>query len=173
MKQLKSIPKILKINDLNKYEVSCLFDNGESRIIDFETFFKNQKNFSEKHPAYILMQNMEEFKQIEIIGTTIGWKNTGVYSRNMKGETVFYHFDLDPIVLFENSVLDENRNIDIGLLIKSTRKEIGLTQEELAEKSGTNKSFISKLENSKLDVELSTLQKIIEGLGKKLKIQIA
>lgn len=61
----------------------------------------------------------------------------------------------------------------IGYLIQQARLEKGLTQEELAEKCGTNKSYISKLENNVKEVRLSTLQKIVElGLGGRLELSI-
>ena len=54
----------------------------------------------------------------------------------------------------------------LGILIQQARLEKGLTQEQLAEKCGTNKGYISKVENNIKDVRLSTLQKIVEiGLG--------
>lgn len=61
----------------------------------------------------------------------------------------------------------------IGALILEARLEKGLTQEELAEKVGTTKSYISKIENNVKEVRLSTLQKIIEtGLGGRLELSI-
>jgi HTH-type transcriptional regulator/antitoxin HipB len=61
----------------------------------------------------------------------------------------------------------------LGALIQEARLEKGLTQEELAERCGTNKAYISKIENNVKDVRLSTLQKIIEvGLGGKLQLSI-
>ena len=61
----------------------------------------------------------------------------------------------------------------LGALILDARLEKGMTQEELAEKCGTNKAYISKVENNVKDVRMSTLQKIIEvGLGGKLKVSI-
>lgn len=61
----------------------------------------------------------------------------------------------------------------IGALIHEARLEKGLTQEELAEKVGTTKSYISKIENNLKEVRISTLQKIIEtGLGGKLQLTI-
>ena len=57
----------------------------------------------------------------------------------------------------------------VGEMIKEARKEIHLTQEALAEKTGTKKSYISRLENGKIDIQISTLFKIFEkGLGKKV-----
>jgi len=61
----------------------------------------------------------------------------------------------------------------IGALIHDTRLAMGLTQEELAEKVGTTKSYISKIENNIKEARISTLQKIIElGFGGKLELNI-
>jgi ribosome-binding protein aMBF1 (putative translation factor) len=64
-------------------------------------------------------------------------------------------------------------NFKIGVLIQEARLEKGLTQEELAEKVGTTKSYISKIENNIKEVRISTLQKIVElGLGGQLQLSI-
>ena len=61
----------------------------------------------------------------------------------------------------------------IGYLIQKARLERGLTQEELAEKCGTNKGYISKVENNLKEIRISTLQKIVElGLGGRLELNI-
>jgi DNA-binding XRE family transcriptional regulator len=61
----------------------------------------------------------------------------------------------------------------ISEALKEARKEANLTQEQLAEKLGTKKSYISKLENGNCDIQLSTLYKIFEfGLGKKVNLSI-
>ncbi|PWG78706.1 helix-turn-helix domain-containing protein [Pararcticibacter amylolyticus] len=65
------------------------------------------------------------------------------------------------------------QNFKIGALIQEARLEKGLTQEELAIKIGTTKSYISKIENNVKEVRFSTLQKIIEtGLGGRLELSI-
>jgi DNA-binding XRE family transcriptional regulator len=64
-------------------------------------------------------------------------------------------------------------NFKIGALIHEARIEKGLTQEELAGKAGTTKSYISKIENNLKEVRISTLQKIVEtGLDGKLQVSI-
>lgn len=61
----------------------------------------------------------------------------------------------------------------IGAMIHQTRIEMGMTQEQLADKVGTTKSYISKIENDIKEARLSTLQKIIEiGFGGKLELNI-
>jgi ribosome-binding protein aMBF1 (putative translation factor) len=57
----------------------------------------------------------------------------------------------------------------VGEMIKEARKEAHLTQEDLAKRTGTKKSYISRVENGKIDIQISTLFKIFEeGLGKRL-----
>jgi len=57
----------------------------------------------------------------------------------------------------------------VSEMLKAARKESKLTQEQLAEKAGTKKSYISKLENGKGNVQLSTLIRIFEqGLNKRI-----
>jgi len=64
-------------------------------------------------------------------------------------------------------------NFRIGVLLYEARLEKGMTQEELAEKVGTTKSYISKIENNIKEARISTLQKIIElGLGGHLELSI-
>lgn len=61
----------------------------------------------------------------------------------------------------------------LGFLIQQARLEKGMTQEELADKCGTNKGYISKIENDLKEVRISTLQKIVElGLGGHLELSI-
>jgi HTH-type transcriptional regulator/antitoxin HipB len=61
----------------------------------------------------------------------------------------------------------------VGEMIKEARKEAHMTQEDLAKKTGTKKSYISRLENGKIDIQISTLFKIFEdGLGKRIGLTI-
>jgi ribosome-binding protein aMBF1 (putative translation factor) len=62
---------------------------------------------------------------------------------------------------------------EMSEMVKEARKQTGMTQEQLATKLGTKKSYISRLENGKCDVQLSTLYRVFEeGLGKKVTITI-
>ncbi len=62
----------------------------------------------------------------------------------------------------------------IGELIREERRLAHMTQQQLAEKTGTKKSFISRIENGHTDIQLSTLYKLLEvGLGRKISISIS
>ena len=56
--------------------------------------------------------------------------------------------------------------------LKEQRRLAGLTQEQLAAKIGTKKSYISKIENGHADVQLSTLFRIFSGLGKRISLTV-
>ncbi len=67
----------------------------------------------------------------------------------------------------------EFESFRLGVLLEEARIKLGMTQEELAEKCGTNKSYISRIENNSSDIRLSTLMKIIQqGLGGHLKLTL-
>ena len=61
----------------------------------------------------------------------------------------------------------------VGVMLKEARKEAHITQKELADKVGTKKSYISRIERGKSDIQLSTLYRLVEvGFGKKLNLSI-
>jgi HTH-type transcriptional regulator/antitoxin HipB len=68
---------------------------------------------------------------------------------------------------------EEFEAFKLGAMIQELRKKQGLTQEQLADKCGTTKTYISRIENNASDIRLSTLMRIIrEGLGRNLKLSV-
>jgi DNA-binding XRE family transcriptional regulator len=62
----------------------------------------------------------------------------------------------------------------LGVMIQELREKQNLTQEQLAAKCGTTKSYISRIENNASDIRLSTLMRIVrEGLGGHLNLTVA
>lgn len=174
MRKSNKIPRIIKINVVQGFKVYCAFNNGEHRIIDFEELFKkwsvNENSFNYK------ITKEGEFKKVQLVNQTLSWPEISKKIKLSNGMEFDAPYEIDPVVLYENSILDEKRNqrYYIGDILKRARKSAGLTQEELAMKSGTTKNYISRIENNKSDIELGTLRKIIEiGLGKELEIMIS
>ncbi|MBW6480894.1 MAG: helix-turn-helix domain-containing protein [Bacteroidales bacterium] len=61
----------------------------------------------------------------------------------------------------------------LGIMIQELRKQNGLTQSQLAEKCGTTKNYISRIENNASDIRLSTLMRIIsDGFGGHLRMNV-
>jgi HTH-type transcriptional regulator / antitoxin HipB len=63
-------------------------------------------------------------------------------------------------------------NFKIGALLRLSREQAGLTQEEVARKLQTKKSAISRIENHAEDIRLSTLRKYAKALGKEISLEI-
>ena len=59
--------------------------------------------------------------------------------------------------------------MNIGAKIKQLRQELGLTQEELADRAELSKSFISQLERDLTSPSINTLMDILECLGTNLR----
>jgi DNA-binding XRE family transcriptional regulator len=86
--------------------------------------------------------------------------------------------DFDTLLDFEHGKIgtetrskfeEQSQRFIVSEMLKAARKEANMTQEELAEKVGTKKSYISKLENGKVNVRLSTLIQIFEeGLNRRV-----
>ena len=171
MRKNVKIPRVLKIEKVEGFKVICMFNNGESRMIDFESVFKKW-NVNENDFEYPLLKE-REFKKIELNNHTLSWKNIEIKMVNEVGAEIVYPYEIDPLTLFQESVEIDNEMSKFGSLIRRARKKAGLTQEQLAERSGTSRFYISRIENNKTDVELSTFRKIVEaGLGKHLKLVI-
>jgi DNA-binding XRE family transcriptional regulator len=73
---------------------------------------------------------------------------------------------------FAESFDDGYQNLNFGILLKTARKESGITQEALAVILHTQKSAISRIENHSDDVKLSTLERFASALGKKVEIRL-
>ncbi|MDR2147347.1 MAG: helix-turn-helix domain-containing protein [Tannerella sp.] len=74
----------------------------------------------------------------------------------------------------ERDDFEEKANMfAISEMLRESRRKAKITQEQLAKKIGTKKSYISRIENGKCDIQLSTLFRIFQtGLGKEVRFQI-
>ena len=169
----KRIPKILRINRINKkaLKISVLFSNGEDRVIDFKKVFSTDWKITENDPEFILL-NPVEFAKVSIENYTLTWDNVAVYITGTDGKKKQLPYDIGADTLYDLSEPEE-LSLPIGSLLKNARRSLKLSQEDVAERSGTTRTYITRLENGKQDVEVMTLKKIVEaGLNKHLSISI-
>ena len=73
----------------------------------------------------------------------------------------------EEIFIPEYDILQEVRQ-----LLTSVRKELGISQKELSEKTNIPQASISKFENGHNVPSLQILQRLAEGLGKRLVIDL-
>lgn len=60
----------------------------------------------------------------------------------------------------------------LGELLRAERQKAGLTQQQLADRIGTRRSYISRVENGHTDIQLSTLYKLFQGVGRKISVAV-
>ncbi|GMQ26570.1 hypothetical protein Aoki45_32530 [Algoriphagus sp. oki45] len=172
MRKTIKIPRILKINKIENHSINVTFNNGESRIIDFRKVLKSIV-VDEMSPAFILY-NEDELKKAELRNHTLSFDNVEQFITLRNGQKERVPFEIGADVLLKYSVPEKSEiMMKLGRLIRDARQKAGLTQQELAIMSGTSRTYISRIENERSDVELATLKKIIEiGLGRQLEIKI-
>ena len=166
------IPRILKINWIKGLSISVVFNNGESRIIDFKKVFKKLE-INNESPIMIL-KTADEFAKAKLENNTLSWSNVEQFITDKNGKKIKVPFEIGADVLLKYSTTElTGISSKIGRLVRDSRIKSGLTQKELAIKSGTSRNYISRIENDRSDIELDTLRKIIEtGLGKQLEINV-
>lgn len=171
MRKKVKIPRIIKINWVKELSISVVFNNGESRVIEFKKVLK-KVGVNDDSPAYILF-NPSNLAKVVLEENTLSWHNV-IQETLRNGEKMRVPFEIGADILYNFSLPEPSENaLKLGKIIRDARLGSGLTQEDLAQKSGTTRTYISRIENDKSDLELATLRKIIEiGLGKKLEIKI-
>ena len=63
-------------------------------------------------------------------------------------------------------------DLNAGEIIRAAREAAEVSQEELAQRLGTKRTAISRIENHAEDIKLSTLGRVAVALGKSLKVKI-
>jgi hypothetical protein len=92
-------PKVKDITGIDGYKITVLFNHGEERLIDFGRFFSKKRRFEK-----ILLEDYGKFSEVEVIDGTLAWPELGVLSQIPNGKQKFYHYDIDPALLYEHSV---------------------------------------------------------------------
>ena len=155
-------------------------NNTEGQKIDFLTPIQVGNEFTE-HPlvSQILSVDLDNDGLLDVIvcdckNNTVSWTNVEQYIRTKNKEIQKVPFEIGADVLLKYSYSEESDIMTkIGKLVRDTRLKSGMTQQELALVSGTSRTYISRIENDRSDIELATLRKIIEtGLGKRLEINV-
>ena len=149
-----------------------MFSTGEDRILNFNNIFKNIWKIDKEDPEYKLF-NPNEFAKVKVENHTLIWNNVILAITDFDNNRKKVSFDVGADSLYKLSEIDSKLNISIGTLFRRARLAAKKSQEEVAELSGTSRTYITKLENDKQDIEIMTLKKIVEArLNKQLNISI-
>jgi len=169
---MKSLPKIARILKVTPFKITLLWNTSEIRILDFVPLFEIWEK--EGDTNIIALRDWDIFKQVGLSENgTLCWENVPV-SFSFKGTIRSAPLELDAQELYRQSQLVQKvEGAHIGAMLRQARIKAGLSQADVALKSGTSRHYISRIENEKSDILLETFQKIVElGIGKKVVIEI-
>ena len=172
MLSTQSLPRIVKILSIEPFKLTALWTTAEVRQIDFGPLFDEwkQQNDSRLFPLF----DFDTFKQVTVSPTrTLHWLNVPLKVK-LARRTLEGPLDLDPDELYRHSVLvRRTERLAVGSILKKARQDAGLSQLDVATKSGTSRNYISRIENGKSDIQLETLNKIVQlGIGKQVRVEI-
>ena len=174
MKASRRIPKILRINRIEKSKLRLfvLFSTGEDRVLDFNRIFREEWAVKKSDPEYFLF-DPKEFGKVSLSNHTLCWTNLEILITNLNGGKQKVPYSIGADTLYDLSEGDEKLHISIGSIFKKARLEANLSQEQVALLAGTSRTYITKLESDRADIELMTLKKLVEaGLNRSLEISI-
>ena len=167
---MSRILRILKINKIEFPRIDAVFSNGEHRLINIEKIFQ-QAGIKESDFGFELVHNEDLFNSVELINGALSWRKITKKIRLPSGSVKNLSFDLDPVTVYNNSQLDPSRkdSYRVGQTIKKLRSKLKLSQDTLAQAIGSNKQYVSRIENDRSDIEFKTLNRIFEmGFDKKV-----
>ena len=171
MRKSIKIPRILKIDKIDGLKIYVIFNNGETRLLDFSKIL-NDWDVNRSDIEYKLF-DLSEIKKVKLRNQTLSWDNLIVKLIDEKGLEKECPYEVGPDILYRLSLDSDIPEQGFGDIVRMARIKAGLTQDELARRAGTTRFYISRFENNKSDIELSTFKRIIEsGLGKRLTLDI-
>lgn len=162
---MKPLPKIARILEVEPFKITLLWNTSEIRVSDFTPLFGQWE--AEGDSKMAALRDWDTFKQVAVSeNRTLCWPNVPV-SFTFKGETRTGPLELDALELYRQSTLvKKTEPVNVGAMLRAAREAAGLSQADVALKSGTTRNYISRIENDKSDIQLETLQKIVElGIG--------
>jgi DNA-binding XRE family transcriptional regulator len=166
------IVKISKIMSVEPFKIAALWNNTEVREIDFAPLFERWEK--EQNSLFLQLNDEAKFQSVFISETgTLAFSAVKI-NHLLNGHAHSSPLDFDPTMLYNVSRLIKSiEPLLVGKLLKNSRKRYGLTQQEIADKSGTTRAYISRIEKGETDIQVDTLKRIVElGMGRKLKVQI-
>ena len=149
--------RIIKVTPLENFVVSVIFQNGIEKEYDMKKLFEAFPQLQQ------FQENPDLFKSVKV---------------DVGGYGILWNDDLDLAAeeIWEKGIItDKIHEVDVklhvGYQLQAARKSAGMTQKELSEKTRIYQADISNIERGLANPSIQTLEKLAEGMGKKLKIE--
>lgn len=148
--------RIQSVKPLNDLRLSVLFQNGIEKEYDIHNLYSVFPQFRE----FELNSDLFNQVQVDIGGYGISWNDD---------------LDLDAEDIWDDGIEVCTHDIDVVFLLAESlmkmRDKVGMTQKQLAEVTGIYQADISKIERGLANPSLSTLKRLADGMGAKLKFE--
>lgn len=107
MRERIKLPKIIKIEKTEGFKIQCMFNNGESRLLDFEKIFFDW-NMADKDIEYPLL-DLKEFKKVRLRNYTLSWQNIELEIKKEDGQNEKHPYEIGSDTLYQLSHPIENK----------------------------------------------------------------
>lgn len=148
--------RIQTVKPLSDLRLSVLFQNGVEKEYDIHNLYSVFPQFKE----FEINSDLFEQVQVDCGGYGLSWND---------------NLDLDAEDIWENGIEICMHDIDVVFLLAESlmkmRDKAGMTQKQLAEATGIYQADISKIERGLANPSLSTLKRLADGMGAKLKLE--
>lgn len=147
---------ILAIQQVEPFRLTCLWNTGEVRVNNFATHLQGENK--RLHG----LADATAFQDVKVVDGTLQWSQVLVIGLH-KGEFIDQPLTLDPEVLYQESVLRGTvLQTTLSFQLRQARLRAGLSQSQLAERSGTTKEYISRLESGTKGFQVATYDRILQ-----------
>jgi len=150
-------------------EDNCLvltFQSAEKRLLDLA---RAERTLGRTLPRGSVRIN--EFHALEWPDAALEIDELGAFSELIDLKHSRFSLGADTVLELSTPIGPDFRQT-LGQRIKTVRAELGLSQEEVAHRMGTQRTYISQVENGRSDIEIQSLKRLVEvGLGRALEIR--
>lgn len=142
-------PKVI-LKELTNSKLKLTFETGEDR------FFQVDRLLADLNDTGVAIFSLNDIKQCIISEGILVFPSVKIKVPTPQGVKTL-PFDLDPNYTYGYS---ESKELSVGDAFRLIRRRRGLTQEDIAEKCGTDKAYISRFEQNKIQVEWTSVRKL-------------
>jgi DNA-binding XRE family transcriptional regulator len=166
-KRFSQLPKLASVEVRDKDNLIVTFQSAERRLLELDSA---EEQFGESLPRGPVRIN--EWGALEWPEAPIKLEKVGSLIEYIDVPQSRYSLGADTVRQLSVPLEPDFRQV-LGRQLKSLRKELGLSQLDVANRIGTQRTYISHIENGHSDLEIQSLKRIVEvGLGRELEISI-
>ncbi len=149
--------RITDVKTLDDFVVFAVFQDGTEKEYDIRNMYEKFPQFQQLEKDVELFQKM----QVDVGGYGISWND----ELDLSADEIWDH----------GTSTGRQQDVDIKLMVgyklTEARCAQGMTQKELAEKTGIYQADISNIERGRANPSVQTLQRLAEGMGMKVEVE--